>query len=1825
MPILSAVVAWGRRSRMASFGHARLGRGRLESLERRQLFAAADPVISEIMAQNNAGISDEDGTKSDWIEINNPGTTPLDLGGYYLSDKKTQLTQWQFPAGVTIAPGGYLLVWASSKNRRVAGQPLHTNFALSASGEYLGLTKPDGTSVVSSFDPSFPEQTANVSYGTIPAQSTLVSQTGPHRAFVPTSNAVDTTWKSPTFNDASWLSGNAAVGFDGGTNVFAGVVGTNVQSAMLNTRTSAYVRYNFSVADAEAFDTLNLRVRYDDGFVAWLNGTRIASRNAPNSVNWTSSATTFQPDGVLHAFVDIDVSAFRSALLNGNNTLAIQGLNEKANSRDFLVQAELTSVDHTTTTRGFMNPATPGAANLAPTTQTVATPTFSAERGFHESAFALTLATATDGATIRYTTDGSAPTLNSGTVYTSPITINKSTVVRMAAFKTGFTSSRVETSTYLFKDSVLSQPATVPGVTNGIKDVGKNFTVPSDWAMDPAVVNNSAYATAIRNGLTAIPSISISTQASFMFGTAGFMESDLERGVSIELIDPSDPLNNSQVDGAAEGHSHDRLKRSIRLSFKAQYGTTKWRTDLLKNGPFNGDTASDALDSLVLRGGNNRSWARMWNPDATTYTEDEWFRATYLAMGQQGSHGTFVHVYLNGNYFGLFNVAERPDENFQAIYGGGSDDGYFSLNHDGRTRGDATRWNALTGNLIKQDLSVSANYAAVANYLDVENFADYMILAWFSGQTDWPLNNWYAGNTNGPTPGKVKFFSWDGEWTWDRSTSGTQNGAWVAPEFRNNSTSTAVIPSIWRALKTSPQFMDLFAARVAKHLGEGGALSESANLARFDKLNNTIRDAVVAESARWGDALESLGQPLRTRDVDWQRTVNTIRGIMVGNGARFIAALRAQGYFPPLNVPVFANGDEGATSGSFDAVLTNPNGAAGSIYYTIDGTDPRNADGTLSSSAMLYDGPITLTTSKTITARVKNGSTWSVAATHAFVVSPFANLRISELMYNPADATPPDTTDNDEFEFVELFNGGTTTLDLGGVTLAGGIDFTFTAGTTLAPGAYLVVVENAVAFASRYNGVTIAGEFGGKLSDDGERITLLTASGEVIESLDFSNAWVPDTNGGGRSLTAINPMAQPALLNSAANWKASADALGSPGRADVVAPPVPPTAPSGLQVTATAPRQVTVRWTDQSTDETGFAIERSIDGGLTFDLLEVVAANTTTYDDITAEPESSYVYRVRAVKLTLNSSWTNTVTATTPAAPLVAPTNLVLTDLEPFKVSLSWTDNSTDETGFLIERSTDGGVTFTLLASLDPSTTSYNDASVIPEQAYVYRVRAIRGAMQSTPTNNRSLTTPATLPAAPSGLIVTSTSLAQVSLSWVDHSNDETGFVIERSINGGSSFTDLATVGANVTSYADVNVGPSQSYVYRVRAIKNALSSTTSNAATATTPAAPPIAPSNLVASNVLTTRVELAWSDNSNDETGFVIERSTDGGTTFTLLTIADVNATNFEDTNVLPETTYVYRVRSVKESLTSGWSDTVTVTTPAIQPPAAPSDLIVTATTSTKVTLTWTDNSNDETGFVLERSTDGGTTFVSLATLDPNATSYEDLAVEPEHTYVYRVRSVREARQSDWSNTISATTPGVPVVVPPTLVSGTFAFQTSQAISLLFSADVGASIDLADLSIQNLSTGAFIPLSQFALSIDTSAGQPTRATWTHLSSFGALPDGNYRVTVLPGAITDAAGLAAATGVASDFYVLAGDFDRDRDVDFDDLLTLARNYGKAGQTFTDGNADYSADGVVSFDDLLLLAQRFGQSIAAPAPAAATTATATATAGRKRATASVIA
>ena len=480
----------------ASFGHgpeigvacpqAHTGLARpalgIERLEPRQLLAAAPVIINEFLARNDAGLRDGNGRSSDWIELLNTTASPLDLAGYHLTDDRADPGKWSFPLNTVLQPGQYLILFASgqeSAGYSDAAGYLHTSFTLRRGGGYLALSDPSGR-VLSSFGPagvSYVEQLANVSYGQ--AQSfTLLDARSQTKYWVPLEDRVDATWTNPDFDATAngFLTGTGALGFESRPGDSANFVGLFDTELPAETH-AVYTRFEFDLKNAAAVTDLTLRMTYDNGYVAYLNGVKVAQDNAPAALAWfsTAAARGKSDSSIVEGPVEIPLSEHRGALRDGKNVLAIHLLNHFQDNDDLLLTAELyagaADLERATGQPpkvGFFPLPTPGRANGGNDdvfVGFVADTQFSADRGFYSDPFPVTITTETADAVIRYTTDGSTPTATHGTVYTGPITISTTTPLRAAAFKEGFLPTNVDTQTYIFLRDVIQQgnaPRAIP-------------------------------------------------------------------------------------------------------------------------------------------------------------------------------------------------------------------------------------------------------------------------------------------------------------------------------------------------------------------------------------------------------------------------------------------------------------------------------------------------------------------------------------------------------------------------------------------------------------------------------------------------------------------------------------------------------------------------------------------------------------------------------------------------------------------------------------------------------------------------------------------------------------------------------------------------------------------------------------------------------------------------------------------------------------------------------------------------------------------------------------------------------------------------------------------------------------------------------------------------------------------------------------------------------------------------------------------------------------------------------------------------------------------
>lgn len=333
----------------------------------------ASPIISEFMASNDAGLADEDGDFSDWIEIHNPDATAVNLDGYFLSDDAADLRGWEFPA-VTIEPGAFLVVFASNEDRSDPAGELHANFKLSANGGYLALVAADGLTLLSEFGQIYPPQFENQSYGVgtfgSVTQEGLIDLGSPLRYFVPLDGTLGTTWTDEPmqFDDSLWTEALAGIGWESNGGTLEPAITTNISAEMRGKNASGYFRFPFTFSSTgKQLQSLNLAMLVDDGFVAYINGVRVAAHNDPTPLEWNSQATRSDGDqSLLDNPSTHTIAATPGLLVEGENVLAIQGMNISSGGSDFLLDTILIAevMDSTGTEReGYFDSPTPGLPN----------------------------------------------------------------------------------------------------------------------------------------------------------------------------------------------------------------------------------------------------------------------------------------------------------------------------------------------------------------------------------------------------------------------------------------------------------------------------------------------------------------------------------------------------------------------------------------------------------------------------------------------------------------------------------------------------------------------------------------------------------------------------------------------------------------------------------------------------------------------------------------------------------------------------------------------------------------------------------------------------------------------------------------------------------------------------------------------------------------------------------------------------------------------------------------------------------------------------------------------------------------------------------------------------------------------------------------------------------------------------------------------------------------------------------------------------------------------------------------------------------------------
>ncbi|HIG28239.1 MAG TPA: hypothetical protein EYQ50_10725, partial [Verrucomicrobiales bacterium] len=709
---------------------------------------------------------------------------------------------------------------------------------------------------------------------------------------------------------------------------------------------------------------------------------------------------------------------------------------------------------------------------------------FNLDGGIYSEPIQLILSHPDSETLIRYTLDGNEPSESQGQTYLEPIEINRASIVRAIALAPGQLRSDVKTHSYLvgLAEDLLKLPimSVVTDSSNltgefGIEGISGGTYANGGWQ----AIQEQDYHNPTKRG------------------------PEWERPVSVEYYDPTTEqtfrLNAGiRVQGSnwRRAHYHPRDKYSFRLYFRDDYGESRLESPLF------GDSEVDSFKRLTLRSGHN--------DQVNPFIKDEMVRQMFIDMGHVGARGSFVNLFLNGEFQGYYNITERIDQHFGQSWYGGDNDWEVVKQASSVTNGSGNEWWHMIGWITRNDMTVSINYDYASVVLDLENFVDYLLVNSYAATGDWPSNNWRALRENSPE-GTYRFFVWDAE------------GAFGA--FGNNITSNiftdemewdVAISRLYQGLMVSPEFHLLFADRIRKHFFGQGSLTDGRILEHF----SALKEVMETQIPNFNTQIERSWIPGRRPIL-----LNQFRDQNFGAFDQAPDLDPSPGSIPPGSTVTLKFGEN-------------------RIFYTLNGKDPRVMfTGMTSDFAIEYDPgrPIILTQDTLIKTRsMSPEGHWSAVTEGNYLMQDLSfPLRITEIMYHPENGKA--------FEFLEFVNLSQQPLNLSGMSIEG-VKFTFPAEAVIDSGEVILIGsdEDQNLLREAYPDVFFTGFFQGSLSNSGETLRMVDSQGNVRMEFSYDDVppWPSLADTGGSSLEIIHPELNP---DEPGNWVAIAGSKGSPG------------------------------------------------------------------------------------------------------------------------------------------------------------------------------------------------------------------------------------------------------------------------------------------------------------------------------------------------------------------------------------------------------------------------------------------------------------------------------------------------------------------------------------------------------------------------------------------------------------------------------------------------------------------------------------------------------
>ncbi len=1048
--------------------------------------SAQEVRVNEAVSSNSIFL-DEDGDSPDWFEFHNYGSTPVSINNWAITDDATELNMWTFP-DITLQPDEYLMVWASKKDR------------------------------------------SELSYA-----RTLVNRGDVFKYKVPSSEISQ--WTTLSFDDSSWLQGNTGIGYADGDDVTVLSTGTK----------SVFTRKTFNVSDVSSITKLILDIDYDDGFVAYINGQEVARANINGVPPVFNSGTIVDHEAKMYSGGKPDrfvIDNPQSLLNNGNNVLSIQLHNISNTSSDMTLIPFLSAIFSTDVTDGITPPSILELSNsklhtnfkISSKSETLTlsddtgniidelfieglfsdssigvstkdanlvyytTPTpgkvndsqeflgtikkdvvFSNNGGKIINSFSLTISGNTEGEEIRYTTDATVPT-ESSALYQNPIVVNATTVIRARLFKANYISSLTNSKTFLFNAS-----HNLPVVT---------------LVTDPYNLFDNDYGIYVKGD---------SYDPNVPYWGANFWE-DRERPVQFSLYEDDGSLGTEFNAGIKVfgGWSRANEQRSLSIFARGQYGTSEIDYPIFPDLPY------DKYQALVLRNSGN-DWLNTMVRDASL---------TSLMDGADiefQDHRSTV-VYINGEYWGIYNLREKVNEHFLASKKGVDADALDLLELEGQiVEGDNQEYLELIEFIKNNSLVNEANYNYVAERVDIDNFILYQSTQIYFNNTDWPGNN-------------IKYWkSEGGKWRWILYDTDFGFGIWDVNDYRHDALSFALEPNgpdwpnpawstlVFRKLIENKTFRNKFINRSADemntrflannvnaHIQQASDVIYSENTAHYNRWGATYNPQNIANMKTFSNNRSTYAKyhirnkfniPSTKRLTLQNDEVN--RGFVEVNN-NLIIELNYWGgdYFQDIPIALKAIAEPG-----FE------------FSHWSGSSESTNAEIELSMASVM-----------------------SVKAHFVESSTEIKPIVINEINYKSGDVV-------DAGDWIELYNPNDTYLDISNWKFKDSNDaniFTIPDGTSIDANSYLVITKSSVDFTSAFPDVkNFIGDFDFGLSSSGDAVRIFNSELELQDEVNYGTAepWPTCANGQGPTLELKSPDLDNSLPE---NWDCLST-YGTPG------------------------------------------------------------------------------------------------------------------------------------------------------------------------------------------------------------------------------------------------------------------------------------------------------------------------------------------------------------------------------------------------------------------------------------------------------------------------------------------------------------------------------------------------------------------------------------------------------------------------------------------------------------------------------------------------------